>query len=117
MSDLNTRPAPAIADVYRDERLGLVRLAYLLTGARDHAEDIGADCVRRRPDPLGRAGRPRRLRAARGAQPGAGLHRRRYRRTIWDFATAMAGDGTLSGRLAGVPAADAYVAELGCTTG
>ena len=45
------------------------------------------------------------------------LHRRRYRRTIWDFVTAMAGDGTLSGRLAGVPAADAYVAELGCTTG
>ena len=41
MSDLNTQPAPAIADVYRDERLGLVRLAYLLTGARDHAEDIG----------------------------------------------------------------------------
>ena len=34
--------------------------------------------------------------------------------SVWP--TAMAGDGTLSGRLAGVPAADAYVAELGCTT-
>jgi RNA polymerase sigma factor (sigma-70 family) len=40
LSELNTRPALAIEQVFRDERLGLVRLAYLLTGARDQAEDI-----------------------------------------------------------------------------
>ena len=40
MRDLNTEPSPAIEDVYRGERLGLLRLAFLLTGARDQAEDI-----------------------------------------------------------------------------
>ena len=40
MSELNTGPAPAIEQVFRDERVALVRLAFLLTGSRDQAEDI-----------------------------------------------------------------------------
>ena len=40
MRELNTEPALAIEQVYADQRLPLVRLAYLLTGSSDHAEDI-----------------------------------------------------------------------------
>ncbi|HEY7070141.1 MAG TPA: sigma-70 family RNA polymerase sigma factor [Acidimicrobiales bacterium] len=40
MSELNTERQDAIEDVYRDQRLGLVRLAFLLTGTRDQADDI-----------------------------------------------------------------------------
>lgn len=40
MSSTNTEPRRGIEDVYRAERLGLVRLAFLLTGSRDQAEDL-----------------------------------------------------------------------------
>jgi RNA polymerase sigma factor (sigma-70 family) len=36
----NTVPRHGIEDMYRAERLGLVRLAFLLTGSRDLAEDL-----------------------------------------------------------------------------
>jgi DNA-directed RNA polymerase specialized sigma24 family protein len=38
--DVRAEPRPSIERVYRDARLGLVRLAYLLTGERDGAEDL-----------------------------------------------------------------------------
>lgn len=40
MSDLSTEPPPSIEQLYRDRRLALVRIAYLLTGSRDVAEDL-----------------------------------------------------------------------------
>jgi DNA-directed RNA polymerase specialized sigma24 family protein len=112
VSDLNTQPAPAIEDVCRDERLGLVRLAYLLTGAGDHAEDIvqtAFEAAQTRWDELDDpVAYLRRLVVNRAHD----LHRRRYRRR-----PRPRPEPAIGGRLAGVPAADAYVAELGCTTG
>jgi hypothetical protein len=35
VSELNTEPALAIEQIFRDQRLVLARLAYLLTGSRD----------------------------------------------------------------------------------
>ena len=40
MSDLSTEPRPSIEQTYRDRRLALVRIAYLLTGSRAVAEDL-----------------------------------------------------------------------------
>ncbi|GAA1390852.1 RNA polymerase sigma factor [Catellatospora chokoriensis] len=41
MTDVHTPPRPIPAEaVYRDHRDGLVRLAYLLTGSREQAEDL-----------------------------------------------------------------------------
>jgi RNA polymerase sigma factor (sigma-70 family) len=40
VSKLNTGSRPDLERVYRDERLALIRLAFLLTGSRDGAEDI-----------------------------------------------------------------------------
>jgi RNA polymerase sigma factor (sigma-70 family) len=40
VSELNTEPPLAIEQVFRDQRVALIRLAYLLTGSRDQAEDI-----------------------------------------------------------------------------
>lgn len=40
MSQLNTEPRADIEQFYREERLGLIRLAFLLTGSRDIAEDV-----------------------------------------------------------------------------
>lgn len=39
-SDLSAQARPSIEEVYRDSRAILVRLAYLLTGSRDVAEDV-----------------------------------------------------------------------------
>jgi RNA polymerase sigma factor (sigma-70 family) len=39
MEQTTTEPA-AFEDVYREQRLSLIRLAYLLTGSREQAEDI-----------------------------------------------------------------------------
>jgi RNA polymerase sigma factor (sigma-70 family) len=35
-----TTDPPDLARVYQDHRVGLLRLAYLLTGSREHAEDL-----------------------------------------------------------------------------
>lgn len=78
MCDL-TEARPAIEDVYRDERLALVRLAYLLTGGRDHAEDIvqtAFEAAQTRWDELDDPHAYLRRVVVNRAQD---LHRRRYR--------------------------------------
>lgn len=40
MSELDTRPPPDLEQIYRHERTGLVRLALLLVGSRELAEDL-----------------------------------------------------------------------------
>jgi RNA polymerase sigma factor (sigma-70 family) len=40
VSDVNAEPRPDLERVYRDQRMALVRLALLLTGSRELAEDI-----------------------------------------------------------------------------
>jgi RNA polymerase sigma factor (sigma-70 family) len=40
VSDVNAEPRPSLERIYRDQRLTLIRLALLLTGSRELAEDI-----------------------------------------------------------------------------
>ncbi|MBB5867214.1 RNA polymerase sigma factor (sigma-70 family) [Allocatelliglobosispora scoriae] len=39
-TDVDTADPPALEQVYREQRIALTRLGYLLTGSRDLAEDI-----------------------------------------------------------------------------
>lgn len=40
VTDVQTTGPQGVADVYREHRLALLRLAFLLTGSREHAEDV-----------------------------------------------------------------------------
>ena len=79
MSELNTEPRAAIEDVYRDERLGLIRLAFLLTGARDQAEDIVQSAFEAAQPRWDELDDPRAFLRRVVVNRAQDLHRRRYR--------------------------------------
>jgi DNA-directed RNA polymerase specialized sigma24 family protein len=79
VSELSTEAPGLIEDVYRDERLGLIRLAFLLTGARDQAEDIVQSAFEAAQPRWDELDDPRAFRRRVVVNRAQDLHRRRYR--------------------------------------
>jgi RNA polymerase sigma factor (sigma-70 family) len=79
VSELNTEAPGLIEDVYRDERLGLIRLAFLLTGARDQAEDIVQSAFEAAQPRWDELDDPRAFLRRVVVNRAQDLHRRRYR--------------------------------------
>jgi RNA polymerase sigma-70 factor (sigma-E family) len=80
VSHLSVGAQPPIEQVYRDERLKLVRLAYLLTGSRDVAEDVVQSAFAAAHSRWSRIEEPVAYLRQAIVNQAKDVHRRRYRR-------------------------------------
>jgi RNA polymerase sigma-70 factor (sigma-E family) len=80
VSELSIGSRPPIEQVYRDERLKLVRLAYLLTGVRDVAEDVVQNAFAAAHTRWDRIDEPVAYLRRAIVNQAKDVHRRRYRR-------------------------------------